>query len=113
MKTLVMLLVIFPASFVCADQFNIVETETGVYVENTGTPSNNASLGNSSATAAPRIMTREEYLKSEVAKLRKEVDKLLKFTGKESKTEVKKRTALANEKKHRIATFENEIRQID
>jgi hypothetical protein len=96
-----------------ASESKIVETESEVIVEYTGSPSY---FGHTGETPTEEFndgnKTMEIAIAARIEQLKKEVSDLLQPTGKQTDAEVAVKKALAEEKISRIASYVHEIDQL-
>lgn len=96
-----------------AGEVKIVETESGIIAEYTGSPSSTGSESEIPATAAENDnATKDNFLTAQIERLKMEVAEILKQSGNETEDERQAKEALAAEKKRRIEFYEDEIRQM-
>jgi hypothetical protein len=107
------ILMISLATSAYAGEVHIVETESGVVAEYTGSPSSVGSDAETPATAGNHVhATRVNHLNSQIEQLQKEKDEILTLSGNETEEEVALVHALADEKNKLIEDYDNEIRQL-
>ena len=128
MRTIFLTLCLSVVTVVHAADFKIIETETGIYVEYTGTPENNGvettSAAGGDTTEAPAALKQPAavYEKPELKKIREitnqmeklkqEADETLKVSGGETAEEMRQKEAAASEKRLRIEKYADEIQQL-
>ena len=114
MKFFITIAVLSLTTAVQAGEVKIIETETGVIAEYTGTASAGGSKENE--TTSPVVNNgssdRVKYLASQIEQLKREAADMMKLTGNETEDELALKTALADEKKQQIETYNNEISQL-
>jgi len=102
MKTLITMLILLLATTAQAGESKIVETETGLIAEITGSPAS-SSIDNA---------TRLKDLTARIEQLKKERADILKLKGNETEDELMQKNALADEKKLQIESYSAEISQL-
>jgi len=106
-------LIISLATTAQAGEVKIVETESGVVAEYTGSPS---SAGSDAETPSAAVnddnATRVKYLTSQIEQLNKEKDEILNLSGNETEDELALVNALADEKNKLIEAYDNEIKRL-
>jgi hypothetical protein len=113
MTTIVALIMLCWAAQAQAGEQRIVETDTGITVEYTGTPS--ADSRPDAVHAAQDREARQAVLKtlaSQLVQLRQEAADLQKLTGKESPEELALKKTLAQEKLRQIETCNAEVNRL-
>jgi hypothetical protein len=113
MNRLMTILLLSLATSVQADEVKIVETESAIIAEYTGSPSSTGSDSEIAAAAVKNdITTMVNPLTAQIEKLKMEVSEILKLTGNETDDEKQALEVLAAEEKRQIEFYENEIRQM-
>jgi TolA-binding protein len=111
-----MLLTIFLLSLataVQAGEVKIVETESGIIAEYTGSPSSTGSDSEIPAAVADNDKaSKMNTLIAQIEQLKTEVDEILTLSGNETEDELQEKEVLAAEKKQQIEFYEDEIRRM-
>ncbi|BDV43761.1 hypothetical protein GURASL_26840 [Geotalea uraniireducens] len=120
MKTLITMLVIAHAAVALAAEPKITETDQGITVEYTGTPSDGSSsapatdqgTANKTSTMDSGTAARVKSLSGQIQQLQAEIATLSKTTGSESADELAARQQQIDEKKLLIQQYADEVRQL-
>jgi TolA-binding protein len=113
MNRLVTILLLSLATAVQAGEVKIIETETGIIAEYTGSPSSTVTDCEIPVAAAENdSATRVNFLTAEIEQLKREVAEILKLSGNETEDEQQAKEALAAEIKQRIECYEDEIHRM-
>lgn len=113
MNRFLTILIVALAASAQAGEVTIVETDSGVTAELTGSPS---STGNSNEMPGAAVnidnAARVKFLSGQIEQLKKEIADISQLTGNETEEELTQKNALADEKKLQIETYTNEYRQL-
>lgn len=113
MNRLVTILLLSLATAVQAGEVKIVETDSGIIAEYTGSPSSTVTDNEIPVVAGENDdATRVNFLTAQIEQLKREVAEILKLSGNETEDERQAKEALAAEKKQRIQSYEDEIRRM-
>lgn len=120
MNRFAVIFILILASSVQAGELRIVETDTEIIAEYTGTPSSAdgdvdapaAGAGNDRAAMVNDKAVMVNFITAQIEQLRRELADLLKRSGTESEEEQQAKDALAAEKRLQIKTYEDEIRRL-
>jgi len=113
MNRLITIIILSLATIVQADEVKIIETETGVIAEYTGSPT---STGNDSevpdTSANNDKTTRVEFITAQIEQLKMEVAEIMTLTGNETEDELATIKVQAAAKYQQLEAYANELSQL-